>query len=516
MSQIGDLVERFYNEARTSAAIGHEHIIEITDMGSHNGAPFIVMEFLEGHALTDLMQERVFTVPEAVAICTQVLDALNAVHAAGVIHRDLKPDNVHILNKSGRQFVKILDFGISKLKSPEVQDMHLTRTGTVLGTPYYMAPEQAAGKKEQDHRIDIYAAGVILYEMLTGALPFTGDNYNALLAAILTEEAPMPRTYNPDIPVELENVIMMAIAKQPALRYPNAIRFMEALRPFAPAWMGRSSKVPGLIQTQGGMGAPMPHMMTNAELGSSQTLMAPSPLPTGSGPVVQFPTPGVQTGATDWSVTADSEVVPRKSKAPIIAAVVIVLVLVIGGGVAAALVIPSLLKGRGDKDGPTDQVAAQKVDPVKEPDEVEDPPALTPEEMAAPKVLLTLLGMPEGAEVTLDGVVLTSLPAEVPKLTRERKLSVIADGYQEWESVLILDAPKTVKVDLQPEKDGSGSKTKKVSKATPLEVTPEKPVDKPTFTIDTTPPEPPEKVKKKKTGSIYSGKRKSIELEYPE
>lgn len=513
VSSMQDLVERFYNEARTAAAIGHEHIIEITDMGSHDGSPFIVMEFLEGHALTDLMHERVFSVNEAVAISLQVLDALNACHATGVIHRDLKPDNIHILNKSGRQFVKILDFGISKLKTPEVQDMHLTRTGTVLGTPYYMAPEQAAGKKDQDHRIDIYAAGVILYEMLTGALPYTGDNYNALLAAILTEDAPPPRTYNPDIPVELENVILRATAKQPAQRYGNAIQFMEALKPFAPSWIGRPSKIPGLSQTQGG--PPPAQTPAAGDLGSSQTLMAPTPLPTGSGPAAA--TPAQQTGpggTTDWSVTANSEVVPKKSKAPFIVVGILALLVVIGGGVAAALVLPSLLSKQEPDKQPIQQVAAQPEEPDRDEEEQTAPPPV-PVDPSVPKVQLTLKGVPDGAEVTLDGVILASLPADVPKLTRERKLRVEADGYESWETSLILDAPKTVKVDLQPDKSGSSSKKKKGSKGTATKETAEA---KPMFTIDKKPPEPPEekKKKKKKSKGIYSGKRKNIDLEYPE
>jgi serine/threonine-protein kinase len=524
VSTMDDLVERFYNEARTAAAIGHEHIIEITDMGSHNGAPFIVMEFLEGHALTDLMQERVFSMDEAVAISLQVLDALNAVHAAGVIHRDLKPDNVHILNKAGRQFVKILDFGISKLKTPEVQDMHLTRTGTVLGTPYYMAPEQAAGKKDQDHRIDIYAAGVILYEMLTGALPYTGDNYNALLAAILTEEAPTPRTYNPDIPVELENVIMTAIAKQPGQRFGNAVKFMEALRPFAPSWIGRPSKIPGLTQTQGGP-PPAQRPAGEEDLGSSQTLMAPTPLPTGSGQAA--PQTGVgpaqtQTGETDWSVTADSDVTIKKSKAPLIAVAVVAVIVLAGGGVTAALLLPSLLKGDEKGPEPIKQVAARETEPAEEAEPEQPPPEPPAVDPSVPKVELGLVGVPEGAEVTLDGVILGELPADVPKLPRERKLVVEADGYEKWQTSLVLDAPKTVKVDLQPEKSGGSSRKKKGGKASTSTAgkTDEKAdADKPVFSIDKKPPEPPSvtvKKKKKKTKGIYSGKRKNIDLEYPE
>ena len=529
VSSMTELVERFYNEARTAAAIGHEHIIEITDMGMHKGAPFIVMEFLEGQALTDYMRDRILTIPDAVAISMQILDALNAVHAKGVIHRDLKPDNAHILNKSGRQFVKLLDFGISKLKTPEVQDMHLTRTGTVLGTPYYMAPEQAAGKKEQDHRIDIYAAGVILYEMLTLTLPYQGDNYNALLAAILTEEPPLPSTYNPEIPVELENVIMKAIAKQPAQRYSNAVQFLEALQPFAPSWAGRPSKIPGLAQTQGGLqGQPAPPPAAarpaDGDLGSSQTVMAPTPNPAGTplpaaGTPVPMGTPmppGTPTPAsqplteTDWSMTADTGETKKGGLGLVIGIVIGVLVL-LGGGVAAALVVPALLKGRkapvadvGKTDEGTSAAKKSKKDDGKK--------------AAAEQVTLDLEGIPGDARVTLDGKELAYLPARLPRSTDERKLRVIAEGYALWETTVVLDGPKSLKVDLQPEEpeEAPTSKKKGGKKKDPVVVKLPK-----TGSGDLKKPPLPTKVtvtKKgtKKTKGIYSGKKKNIELEYPE
>lgn len=513
VSTQSELVERFYNEARTAAAVGHEHIIEITDMGMHKGAPFIVMEFLEGQALTDYMRDRILSIPDAVAITMQVLDALNAVHAKGVIHRDLKPDNIHILSKGNRQFVKLLDFGISKLKTPEVQDMHLTRTGTVLGTPYYMAPEQAAGKKEQDHRIDIYAAGVILYEMLTLALPYQGDNYNALLAAILTEEAPIPSTYNPEIPVELENVIMTAIAKQPSQRYSNAVKFLEALQPFAPSWAGRPSKIPGLAQTQGGVaGQPVAapagaKSVSDEEMGASQTVLAPTPLPT--------PAPGSQLGTgTDWSVTSDTGEVPKRSGIGLIIGIVIGVIVLLGGGIGAVLVVPGLFKDKKEASQPIKTVPNEKAAEKS-----------TKEKATTPaKVTLNLEGIPDDARVTLDGKELAYLPANVDYSDREHKVRVYAEGYQEWETTVVLDAPKSLKVDLQPEEGESsgqtGKKKGKGKKGTEPVVV-KLPKGKKPSSDDLKKPPIPTKVtvtKKKgtKTKGIYSGKRKNIDLEYPE
>jgi hypothetical protein len=171
-----------------------------------------------------------------------VLDALAVVHEAGVVHRDLKPDNVFLAQRAGaagrsRTVVKLLDFGISKLKVTGVGDLHLTKTGMVLGTPYYMAPEQAAGEKDIDHRVDIYSAGVMLYEALTGARPFEGDTYNALLAAILTRSPIAPRVHRPELPEDLEKVMLRAIARDRADRFADSVAFIEALAPFAPEGM---------------------------------------------------------------------------------------------------------------------------------------------------------------------------------------------------------------------------------------------------------------------------------------
>jgi serine/threonine protein kinase len=149
-----EIVQRFYNEARTAASIGDEHVIEITDMGTHGGSPFIVMEYLDGESLAFYLKSHRVSIGDAAGITVQVLTTLSAVHDKGVIHRDLKPDNIFLVSKPGRRFfIKILDFGISKLKVAETQNMGLTRTGTVMGTPYYMSPEQAMGVGTRGLRI---------------------------------------------------------------------------------------------------------------------------------------------------------------------------------------------------------------------------------------------------------------------------------------------------------------------------------------------------------------------------
>ncbi|MCA9277439.1 MAG: serine/threonine protein kinase, partial [Phycisphaerales bacterium] len=174
MAEKTDVVQRFEREAQAAGRIGSEHIVEVLDLGNlPSGERFMVMEFLEGEDLTARIKRlKRLTPQQAVPILVQVLEGLAAAHDAGIIHRDLKPDNIFILrNKAGRaDFVKILDFGVSKFSALD-SDMSMTKTGAVMGTPYYMSPEQAKGGKI-DARSDLYAVGVVLYQAITGRVPF--------------------------------------------------------------------------------------------------------------------------------------------------------------------------------------------------------------------------------------------------------------------------------------------------------------------------------------------------------
>ncbi|MDQ3035345.1 MAG: protein kinase [Myxococcota bacterium] len=228
-------VQRFQREARAAASTGHEHIVEILDLGyAEDGAPYLVMEYLRGQSLAALLRkENRLPAARACDLVGQSLAALGAVHRHQIVHRDLKPDNVFLTRRAGAvDWVKILDFGISKMKREEGEAFDLTRTGVMLGTPFYMSPEQARGMKTLDHRVDLYATGMILYECLTGRVPFEGDNYHQLLQAILRTPPPPPSSIAPDIDPALEAVIMKSIAKDPADRYQSAAEMLAALIPF--------------------------------------------------------------------------------------------------------------------------------------------------------------------------------------------------------------------------------------------------------------------------------------------
>jgi len=227
-------VERFFREAKAASAIGHPNIVDVHDVGREDDdTVFIVMELLNGQCLDELIDSRgPLPAGQAISVALQVLSALGAAHAKGIIHRDMKAENVFLsLDSRGREDVKLLDFGIAKIEKGNKANLGLTKEGNVVGTPYYLAPEQARGGRDVDHRIDIWGVGVLLYEMLCGVLPFTGENYNEIIGRILLE-APKPiAELAPQAPPELIGVVEKAMAKEREERYADAQEMIEALYP---------------------------------------------------------------------------------------------------------------------------------------------------------------------------------------------------------------------------------------------------------------------------------------------
>ena len=227
-------LSRFHREAMAAASLGDQHIVDITDYGfTSSREAFIVMEHLDGAGLREVLkQEGPLEGGRCVAITRQILKALSAAHDQGIIHRDLKCDNVFLVQREGREFVKLLDFGISKIKKTEgSEDTGLTATGVVMGTPQYIAPEQAHGVEDVDHRVDLYSLGVILYEMCTGRLPFTGNSAIDILMKHIQQDPIPPRQSRPDLGIsaDLERVILKAMEKEPNDRYESAVTMLEDL-----------------------------------------------------------------------------------------------------------------------------------------------------------------------------------------------------------------------------------------------------------------------------------------------
>jgi serine/threonine-protein kinase len=217
-------IERFYREARAAGSLAHPNIVTIFKVGEDNGRHFIAMEFLDGDTLRGLLQVGgPVSIQRAIEICTQVCDALEYAHRHGVVHRDIKPDNIQILPDGT---VKITDFGIARLGA----EPGITQAGQVFGTPSYMSPEQIAGKIV-DARSDVFSLGVVLYEMLTSRKPFTGDGIVTITYNIMNMEPPPP----PGVPAYLQQIIRRAMAKQPEQRFQCAADMARALASPAPA-----------------------------------------------------------------------------------------------------------------------------------------------------------------------------------------------------------------------------------------------------------------------------------------
>ena len=257
------LVTRFFNEARAANAIRHPNIIDIIDVGMLPGTerPYLMMELLQGENLAKrIARLGQLTVPQAIEVARQTASALAAAHAKGIVHRDLKPENLFLVphgSLPGREVVKVLDFGIAKLRSEMGDGRVQTRTGMLMGTPPYMSPEQCRGVSgDIDLRTDVYALGIILFEMVCGAPPFTAAGFGDLLVMHIMQPPPSPRARNPAVPEALEAIIAKALAKTAAERFASMIDLDAAL---------------GAVPAGGAAAAPRPSQETGRPAASATT-----------------------------------------------------------------------------------------------------------------------------------------------------------------------------------------------------------------------------------------------------
>lgn len=300
-----EALARFQREAQVAAQIRSSNVVAIHDFGIEDGLPYIVMELLDGEDLgARLKRVKRLSLADAAQILVPVARGLERAHTAKLVHRDLKPENIFLVREGDDDVPKILDFGIAKALVSETDSLDVTRDGDVLGTPYYMSPEQSRASRDVDHRADLWALGVILFRMVTGRRPFVAPTAAALAVQICVEPAPRVNTIVPDLPAELDAFFDRALAKDPAQRFQSARELAQAFAVVA----GQSLNL-GRGPTPSWSGA------ATGPLGVTNPLARTGPTPTG--PPIEPPT------ATNAPVTSSRRTVA-------IAAVATVLVVGIG------------------------------------------------------------------------------------------------------------------------------------------------------------------------------------------
>jgi serine/threonine-protein kinase len=465
-----EMVSRFFTEARAVTQIANDHIIDVQNFGqTPDGDNFIVMEFLDGGSLgARLKAEHILSLDVAMHIAWQVADGLAASHSRGIIHRDLKPDNIFLITRSGDPcFVKILDFGLAKLTQGGGALSHKTQAGSVLGTPHYMAPEQCEGKPDIDHRVDVYALGCIMYEMLCGRVPFPGEGFGEVLVKHLREPPQMPTRLNPHITKAVEKIILHALAKKKEFRFASMEEFRAAIGDPESYSRALEGDRPINIGT-------MELLAQSPVRAEASTMMAQSPEPADGRTIVteapnlaDFIAAGAMPAVSPSSTPTlqPTGPVPRSGSGGTVALVIILIMVLLGGGAAAAYFF----------------VLKPKIEP------------------------LVVTSDPVGAQVYRDGQQLgkTPLVLQLPRGTGSIDLTFKKDGFFETKQSLTPGKDPAIVIKLHPKDDDlAPSKTvtlEPVVKVAAPPITDKKPVVKPPPTAKPLAPKPhpPAKPKKK-------------------
>lgn len=353
-----EALSRFLREAQSAASLRSPHVVQILDHGVDNGVPFIVMELLEGESLASRIEhQRRLSPADTARIMTQVARAITRAHEAGIIHRDLKPDNIYLVRNDEEEVAKVLDFGVAKASSHGMGvATGATRTGSVLGTPYYMSPEQAEGMKNIDGRSDLWSLGVIAWECLLGSRPFEAETLGGLLLAICARDIPVPSTVGP-VPPGFDAWFAKACSRNVQYRFSSAKELAAELR-----------------QVCAGVGANVPPSYQGGPVSSQH------------GPVVQAASLPLATTTGHLGMSSSHDAAKKKSALPLVLGIGAVLALV-AGGAAFALRSP-----------PSDTVAsaAPSVQPPAAP---KTEPAATPAAAPEPSVVASIAPTPSSAPV---------------------------------------------------------------------------------------------------------------------
>jgi tRNA A-37 threonylcarbamoyl transferase component Bud32 len=454
-SRFPAITHRFLTEGRAASAVKHPGIVQVFDVDQlDTGELYIVMELLQGDELSVALERDQQLEPErAVDIALQILDALDAAHGAGVVHRDLKPENVLLLlDAGGNEKVKIIDFGVARLEREGPAALRKTAEGTIVGTPYYVSPEQARGEQNLDHRTDIYAVGILLYEMLTGELPYTGTSVQAIIKKVLEDPFPRVRATDPSVPEALEAAILKATSRRREDRQASAAEFGRELRAAvgrepAPEPLPTVTAARSLDEAAGGELPAEPLPGETATVGPARR---PAPPPPRRAPSQQ---------------TAEGLDVPRVHTVVVLPARLWLFVLggaVVAAGIVAVLFLYAFRRQQPADTSPALAVAATADAGTAAPSEAASPPSLAdatvapppapdagsattsvkeldaadlappaPDAGPGPTARVRLLRLPRGATVTLDDA-----PVEeeftAPIADTPRRLRIEAPGWKTW------------------------------------------------------------------------------------
>jgi serine/threonine-protein kinase len=433
------LVQQFVREARIAASVHHRNVIHIVDFGTtEEQQPFMVMELLEGETLGHRMhREPRLTLGEIVHVALLTLRGLSAVHDAGIIHRDLKPDNVFLTrDRGGALFPKILDFGISRSIEPRSgrRSALTTRDGMIVGTPEYMSPEQARGVRSIDRRSDLYSMGCILYEELTGELPFSSENVGDLIIQIVTSSASPVHELNPDVPRALSDLVAKAMARNPADRFQDADEMQNALLAAIDGAEGGKlvvtvSDMPPLTESLLTTRKSQERLRTlefplDAEPAQRAPVVAIS-LPQPITPIVPPPPAGI--AAIQASGVSRSQ--PPVSVPPPVGRPGRGRVLVLAAVALCALGGGGLLIARNASGG-TGALAASA-----EPVAPSAAPAAPADPVPSATITVQLHNVPKEARVSVDGAPAAGDRLELPREQRNRVIRVVAPGKSAWQAV---------------------------------------------------------------------------------
>jgi serine/threonine-protein kinase len=444
-------------------AIRHPNIVEVTDMGRFDdGAVFMVLEYLEGRELTDVLtDEGALPLGRVVHIASQICSALGAAHEQGIVHRDLKPDNVYLCpREDDPDFVKVLDFGIAKFK--EAGGRGVTRTGMTIGTPHYMAPEQASASKDLDHRADIYSLGVILFHAISGVLPFDDESFPLLMVKVVTHPPPRLSSLVPDLPADVDALVQRMLAKDPSERPQSCAEVRGALAPFRADPTAYRASAPPTTEPAGGSGTAPTAAMGSVSSVTSAASGGSGPGHSASGPQGALPASGPRP-IVDTGAAPVPERTGRGGALALAAAVAALLVALIGGGALYWATRPP------EEDappppaprGPTPAATEAPAEPAA-PEGGEDdadgasaPPTEAPagdaprgDDVATVRVQIQV--RPRRAELFLDGDrIANPFDADLPQTDEPRRLEARLEGYRTVVQDLVLRFPQRVNLELE-------------------------------------------------------------------